>query len=192
MNPGKLWQDLQEKCLRCTGCFLASTRTQVVFGSGCLDVRIMLVGEAPGFNEDKQGIPFCGKAGAVLDELLSTVNLNRNQVYITNVVKCRPPGNRDPLPEELAACKPYLERQMEMLQPEVIGCLGRFSLRTILQHFQLPASVSISQVHGKVFVPEGDLFHQVKIVAFFHPAVATYQPAAWETLRKDFSILKEL
>ncbi|MCM8757023.1 MAG: uracil-DNA glycosylase [Candidatus Omnitrophica bacterium] len=186
------WQKLEERCLRCNDCGLASSRTQVVFGSGSLVSRIMLVGEAPGFNEDRKGKPFCGRAGAVLDELLSTINLDRRQVYITNVVKCRPPGNRDPMPEELVACSPYLQEQIELLQPEVIACLGRFSLRTILRFFGLSPEVSLSQVHGQVFTPEGDLFQTVQIVALFHPAVATYRPEAMDGLKKDFAVLAKI
>ncbi|HOJ40704.1 MAG TPA: uracil-DNA glycosylase, partial [bacterium] len=135
------WHQLEKSCQQCQRCSLARSRTQVVFGSGCLQSRIMFVGEAPGFNEDRKGIPFCGQAGAILDQLLSSINLDRSQVYITNVIKCRPPGNRDPEPEELAACQVYLYQQLELLKPEVIACLGRFSLRTILEYFGLPASV---------------------------------------------------
>jgi len=176
----------------CRKCSLARTRTHVVFGTGDPSSRIVFVGEAPGFNEDRQGVPFCGKAGRVLDELLAAVGLARKSVYIANILKCRPPGNRDPLLDEIALCTPYLARQIQIIRPEVICCLGRFSLAWVCRHLGIPEPGSISRVHGRVFSTGEDLFGRVSVVALYHPAVATYNPAAFAILKRDFAVLKTL
>jgi DNA polymerase len=167
-------EDLAGEIRVCTRCDLHSVANRAVPGEGPADARVMLVGEAPGFNEDKQGRPFVGAAGRVLEELLGEAGLRRDEVYITNVVKHRPPNNRDPLPNELAACLPWLERQMEIINPQVIVTLGRFSLGTFF-----PGSM-ISKVHGEVREKEGRHYF-----AMYHPAAALHQERLRQTLLED-------
>src|SRR6059036_3131532 len=128
----------------CTGCRLAETRTQVVFGVGNPEADLMFVGEAPGFHEDKQGIPFVGQAGKLLDKLLAGIGLERSHVYICNVLKCRPPGNRDPVPDEKEACEPYLFRQVELIRPKVIATLGNHATKQLSGK-----ETGITRVHGQ-------------------------------------------
>lgn len=188
MNTNQL-EILEKETGSCRKCKLWETRRNVVFGKGNPHAKIMFIGEAPGFNEDLKGIPFCGKAGGILDELLSSVNLTRDEIYITNILKCRPPGNRDPKPEEIEQCTGYLDKQIELINPEVMCCLGRYALDFMLEKFSFPKSDGISKVHGKMFSKES-LFNQVNIIAFYHPAVATYDPGKLELLKKDFEILR--
>ena len=127
------WEALRQDCLRCQGCALAQTRTNVVFGDGAQDAEILLVGEGPGQHEDEQGIPFVGKAGMLLDDMLEIIGLDRTKVYIANIVKCRPPGNRDPLNVEQDACIGFLRRQTALLRPKIIVCLGRIAAKVIIK-----------------------------------------------------------
>jgi DNA polymerase len=152
-----------------------------VFGVGNPRAELVFVGEAPGADEDAQGIPFVGAAGKYLDELLNKIGLQREQVFITNVVKCRPPNNRDPLPEELAACSDYLERQIQAMNPRAIVTLGRFSMARFLPN------VKISEVHGQSFQVRGRL-----VVPMYHPAAALHQPSLKPQLERDFAHLPEL
>lgn len=162
-----------------------------VIGEGNHEAKIMFVGEAPGRNEAKTGRPFCGSAGKILDELLTSVGINRQDVYVTNIVKDRPPQNRDPLPEEIVCYGPFLDRQIEILQPKVIATLGRFSMRYILEKFGLPEAIKpIGELHGKIFGGETD-YGQITIIPFYHPAAAIYDRSLLETLKKDFQILKK-
>ena len=165
----------------CTLCPLHSGRTQAVPGEGPPNPEIMFVGEGPGFHEDRQGRPFVGSAGKLLEELLAGIGLTREQVYIANVVKCRPPCNRDPLPEELVACKPYLDRQIELLKPRVIVTLGRFSM------YRYFPGQSISRVHG-----QARQFGDVLVVPMLHPAAALHQPQWRSTLEADFQKLPQI
>jgi uracil-DNA glycosylase family 4 len=170
----------------CTRCGLADTRTQVVVGSGDPDADLMFVGEAPGFHEDKQGVPFVGQAGKLLDTLLAEIGLARPDVYIANVIKCRPPGNRDPLPDEIAACEPYLFTQVELIRPRVICTLGNFATKLLT-----------SQPHGITRVRGAAQHHRiagVELVIFpiYHPAAALYTPSMLDTLREDISRLPAL
>jgi len=173
-------EELSEEVRTCTRCGLHRTANRGVPGEGPVDARIMLVGEAPGFNEDKQGRPFVGAAGRFLEELLSVAGLKREDVYITNVVKHRPPNNRDPMPDELAACVPYLRRQIELINPQVIVTLGRFSLGTFF-----PGSM-ISMVHGEIREKDGRQFF-----AMYHPAAALHQDRLRQTLLDDMKKLSE-
>lgn len=159
----------------CTDCELCKSRTHAVPGVGNAHARVMLIGEGPGFNEDKQGLPFVGQAGKLLTDLLAQAGLTREEVFITNVVKCRPPGNRDPLPDEIAACSKYLEQQIEVINPDVIVTLGRFSMSRWFQ------GVRISQIHGK---PKK--FGHRLIVPMYHPAAALHQPAILPEIQADF------
>ncbi len=161
-----------------------------VIGEGNHNATIMFIGEAPGKNEAMTARPFCGRAGKILDELLDSISLDRGTVYVTNIVKDRPPGNRDPAPEEIAYYAPYLDRQIGIINPQVIATLGRFSMKYILERFDSPmASNPISVLHGqtiKVETPSGGL----TIVPLFHPAAAIYNQSLKETLIKDFQVLK--
>ena len=157
---------IKEEILLCQKCPLAKGRKNAVPGEGPSSVDIMFIGEGPGFHENQQGTPFVGQAGAFLDELLSAAGLKREDVFITNVVKCRPPSNRDPMPEELSACAGYLDEQIELLDPKVIVTLGRFSMAKFIENGK------ISQIHGKSQTV-GDRL----IVTMYHPAAALHQPA---------------
>ena len=173
----------------CTRCELYKTRTNPVVGAGSLSARIVFVGEAPGYYEDMKGEPFVGKAGKVLDELLASIGLQRNDVYIANVLKCRPPDNRNPLIEEIRACTPYLNAQLALIQPEIIATLGNFSLAYIFDKFGLHSKKDkISKIHGKV-VTVSTIAGVQKIVPLYHPAVATYNPNMKGTLLDDFKVL---
>ncbi len=171
-------------CTNCPG--LAATRTTVVFGSGNADADLMFVGEAPGANEDKQGIPFVGQAGKLLDKLLAEIGLTRDDVFVANVLKCRPPGNRDPHPAEIEACQSYLMRQVELIEPRVICTLGNFATKLLRGD-----STGITRLHGREEVrivgPRA-----VRLYPIFHPAAALYTPANVEVLRADFGRLPEL
>jgi uracil-DNA glycosylase family 4 len=170
----------------CTRCPLAETRTTVVFGAGNADADLMFVGEAPGANEDRTGLPFVGQAGRLLDRLLREIGLARERVFIANVLKCRPPGNRDPRPTEIEACRDYLHRQVDLIQPKVICTLGNFSTKLLRDD-----PTGISRIHGQ---PEVRTIgpRAVRIYPLYHPAAALYTPKMVETLRADFARLPEL
>src|SRR6266540_1476056 len=170
----------------CTRCRLAETRTQVVFGVGSPNADLVFVGEAPGFHEDKQGFPFVGQAGKLLDRLLEGIGLTRADVYIANVIKCRPPGNRDPVPDEIERCEPYLFRQIELIEPRIVATLGNFATK-LLSGKQL----GITRVHGQ----EQDVTvggRPVLLYPLYHPAAALYTPAMLKVLESDFARLPEL
>ena len=155
----------------CTGCRLAATRNRAVPGDGSPDTEVVFVGEGPGFNEDQQGRPFVGRAGGVLNELLASIEWPRRDVFITNVVKCRPPGNRDPEPDEIASCAPFLRRQLEVLDPALVVTLGRFSLGTFIP------GTRISNVHGTVHpVDPATGARAASALALYHPAAADRSP----------------
>ncbi len=157
-----------------------------VIGEGSLDAGIMFIGEAPGKNEALTGRPFCGVSGKILGELLEHIKLDRKDVYIANIVKDRPPSNRDPKPSEIKEYAPFLDRQIEIIQPRVLATLGRFSMEYIMQKFNLTEQIeAISKIHGKVFETEG-----LCTVPLFHPAVAVYNASRKDELKKDFEILK--
>ncbi len=164
---------------KCQNCPLYHSRVQSVPGEGPENASVMFIGEGPGFHENQQGRPFVGQAGKFLDELLSVSELKRETVFITNVVKCRPPGNRDPQPDELEACSKFLDRQIEIINPEIIVTLGRFSMAKFF------GQVKISQIHGNM-----RKIGQRYIVAMYHPAAALHQPALKNTLLSDFAKLK--
>ncbi|MBN1455600.1 MAG: uracil-DNA glycosylase [Methanomicrobia archaeon] len=176
-----------ERVLNCTRCELWRTRTNPVVGEGSLFARIMFVGEAPGYSEDQQGRPFVGKAGKVLDELLDSIGLTRGDVYIANILKCRPPQNRNPQPEEIRACTPYLDAQLELVNPAIIATLGNFSLAYIFDKFGLPKE-RIGKIHGTVFTVN-TIAGVKRIVPLYHPAVATYNAGMRAPLKTDFMVL---
>jgi DNA polymerase len=170
----------------CTRCPLSATRTQVVFGSGSPTADLMFVGEAPGFHEDKQGVPFVGAAGQLLGKLLAGIDLTRDDVFVANVLKCRPPGNRDPQPEEIASCETYLFRQIALIRPKVICTLGNFATKLLSGKPD-----GITRVHGR----EQDVVlggTSVLLYPIFHPAAALYTPRMLDVLQADFQRLPDL
>ena len=161
-----------------------------VIGEGSHYAEIMFIGEAPGKNEAATGRPFCGAAGKVLDELLASVGIDRKDVYVTNIVKDRPPFNRDPSPEEIKIYAPFLDRQINIIQPKVIATLGRFSMDYIMRKFRLDNEITgISRMHGKIFSAQAS-YGSVKIIPLYHPAVVVYNNNMKNELKKDFKILE--
>ena len=176
------WEALEEKCRACRGCALAQTRTNCVFGTGNREARLMFVGEAPGEHEDLTGTPFVGRAGQLLDRYLEAVGIAREDVYIANVLKCRPPKNRDPLPEEEDACIDFLREQTRLIRPDVIVCLGRISaMRLIKPDFK------ITQEHGKWF-GKGPF----RMTAVFHPAALLRDPRKKEDMLTDMKEIRAM
>ncbi|HEX2044837.1 MAG TPA: uracil-DNA glycosylase [Gaiellaceae bacterium] len=170
----------------CARCRLAQGRTQVVYGVGNPDAELMFVGEAPGFHEDKQGYPFVGSAGKLLDRLLAGIGLGRSDVYIANVLKCRPPGNRDPQPDEIEACEAHLFRQIELIEPRLIATLGNFATKLLSGKPH-----GITRVHGRP--QEATLGgRRVNLFPIYHPAAALYTPAMLKTLEEDFARIPAL
>ena len=180
------WEVLRKECLSCRSCALADTRTQVVFGDGATDAEILLIGEGPGQNEDKQGIPFVGRAGMLLDDMLEIIGLDRTKVYIANIVKCRPPQNRDPLNVEQEACIGWLRRQTALLRPKIIICLGRIAAKAIIKE-----DFKITSEHGQWFSRNG-----VQMTAIYHPAALLRdvgkRPETFEDLKSIQSKVREL
>jgi len=166
--------------------------TYPVFGEGSLDAKIIFIGEAPGYNESLTGHPFCGAAGKIFDKLLDSIGLEREEVYITNIVKLRPPNNRNPTQEEIKEFSPYLDRQIEIIKPKIICCLGNFATSYIMKKFNLNGKIQgISKIHREVF-KISTLGGIIKILPMYHPAVATYDMNMLDTLKKDFEVLKEI
>jgi uracil-DNA glycosylase family 4 len=181
VKPAEELEKVAREVAQCTHCELQYSRKHAVPGEGPADAEIMFIGEGPGFHENEQGRPFVGAAGRYLEELLESINLKRNDVFITNVVKCRPPGNRDPQAEELSACNGYLERQIHAINPKVIVTLGRFSMAKFLPN------AKISEVHGQAMNIRGRL-----VVAMYHPAAALHQRSLKATIEADFARLPEM
>jgi len=170
----------------CLKCPLSETRTKVVFGNGNSDADLMFVGEAPGAEEDRQGLPFVGRAGGLLTQLLGEIGMSRDDVFVANVLKCRPPGNRDPQPAEVESCRPYLETQVELIQPRVIATLGNFATKLLSGN-----PTGITRVRGTPQVHElGG--RTVFLLPLFHPAAALRTPSLAETLRQDFATIPGL
>jgi len=176
----ELLKDVYEEARACRRCPLHRTRTTVVFGSGCADADLMFVGEAPGANEDRQGLPFVGQAGKLLDKLLGEIEMTRQDVFVANVLKCRPPDNRDPSPNEIEACSEYLRRQIELIEPAVICTLGNFSTKLLRAD-----ATRITRVHGREEVRVIGS-RAVRLYPLYHPAAALYTPSTLEALRADF------
>jgi len=177
---------VRNKILHCRKCTLYKKKKQPVIGEGSYRAKIMLIGESPGFNEDRTGRPFCGRAGKILDELLKSIGLKREKIYICNILKCRPPKNRGPLKEEIKACTPYLLEQIEIIKPKVIATLGNFSTAFIFEKYNLKNKIiGINKIHKKIFKTD-----KLTIIPFFHPAVVFYNNKMKKILIKDFQILK--
>lgn len=190
-NKCRRLEEIYQEIIKCTKCPLYKTRRNAVPGEGPCDAKLMFVGEAPGSREDELGRPFVGQAGKLLDTLLEMIGIGRSEVFITNIVKCRPPGNRDPTEEEIVACSPYLIDQIKVIQPRIIVALGRHAARFLFTNAGLRWG-NMKAMHGKVYdgVIEGI---KVKLVATYHPAAALYSPKLRPLLEKDFrEVLKPL
>lgn len=181
MNSVNELKQIAQEVSVCTKCKLHHSRKMAVAGEGPANASIMFIGEGPGFHENEQGRPFVGAAGKLLEELLANIGLQRNQVFITNIVKCRPPGNRDPEPEEIQACNDYLERQIQAINPRVIVTLGRYSMGRFMPN------AKISIIHGQAMHIKGRF-----IVAMYHPAAALHQRSLLPVIQDDFAHLPEL
>jgi DNA polymerase len=181
LNPEDVLNAVAEEVSVCTNCALHHSRKNGVPGAGPYDADILFIGEGPGFHENEQGLPFVGAAGKFLDDLLASIGLSRQDVFITNVVKCRPPSNRDPQAEEVSECSVYLERQIQAINPKVIVTLGRFSMARYFPN------AKISKVHGQAMNIKGRL-----IVPMYHPAAALHQPSLRSTVEEDFKLLPDL
>ena len=177
------FETLKSQVLKCNKCRLAQTRTNIVFGEGNINARLMLVGEGPGFDEDKQGRPFVGKAGKLLDKIINAMTLTRDDVYIANIVKCRPPENRNPFDDEIRACIGYLHKQIKMINPEVIVCLGSVATNSLLN-----IKASITKIRGKFCS-----FQNIKVMPTYHPAYLlrneSMKKFVWEDMKE---VMKEL
>ena len=183
MSNELLLQNVKEKCEKCSSCELCKTKTNTVFGTGSPNARLMFIGAAPGEKEDLSGIPFVGAAGKLLDKYLEFAGINRDDVYIANILKCRPPKNRDPLPEEEDACIGYLREQVAIIKPKVIVCLGRISAKRIIK-----PDFKITSEHGKWFVKGA-----YKLMAVYHPAALLRDPRKKEDMAEDkLRVAKEL
>jgi DNA polymerase len=180
----KTWQELEQQVAACQQCSLCQTRTRTVFGAGNKNAEWMLVGEAPGQNEDQEGLPFVGRAGQLLTEMIRALGLVRDDVFITNILKCRPPNNRDPKPEEVASCSAYLKQQIAMVQPKIILAVGRVAAQNLLQ-----TDVSLSQLRGKVHY-----FDKVPVIVIYHPAYLLRslleKRKAWQDLQKALKFFR--
>ena len=174
-------QTVAQEILVCTKCLLHRGRTKAVPGEGSGDAAIMFIGEGPGFHEDQQGRPFVGAAGRFLEELLESISLSREKVFITNVIKCRPPGNRDPLPEEMESCRSFLDQQIELIRPKLIVTLGRFSMARAFPRAR------ISRIHGQPRKIDGIIYYPM-----YHPAAALHQPSLRRTIEDDMKRLPDV
>ena len=181
MSPEEILQEVAAEVSTCARCNLCKGRTKAVPGEGNISAKILFIGEGPGFHEDKQGRPFVGPAGQFLDELLLSINLKRADVFITNVVKCRPPSNRDPLPDEIAACNDYLDRQIGAINPRVIVTLGRYSMAKFF------GSEKISSIHGRARMVNNHL-----CIAMYHPAAGLHQASLKDVIRADFKKIPQI
>ena len=187
------FQQLKQEYANCQRCaVLVKNRTQVVFGSGNEKAQILFIGEAPGAQEDKQGIPFCGSSGQILTQLLTSVGLTREDIFITNTILCRPPDNRNPLPEEIENCRSRLDKLIQIMQPKVIVTLGNFAAKRILN--QTASQTGINKIRGKIFSLKINQ-QEIKVVPVVHPASYLYSgrnPEQWKEMQHDFRIIANL
>lgn len=174
---------LKAACLSCTDCQLSKTRTQVVFGHGNKDAKIMIIGEAPGYHEDKTGIPFVGSAGKLLDKIINSIGLDRNEVFITNILCCRPPNNRDPQEDEIKECSKWLNKKVEAIKPKVIIALGKFAMEFFIGKIN-----SVGSCRGKIY----DIYDDMKIIATYHPAYVLRNKSAVSLVYKDMQLVKKI
>jgi DNA polymerase len=203
MDKHEQMKQVRNDVFFCKACGLCKTRTKPVIGRGNHDAKILFIGEAPGENEDKTGLPFVGQAGQLLDNLLSQAGINNKDIYICNVLKCRPPENRDPEEKEKLACLSFLTRQIEIIQPDVIICLGKHAAGTVFKVFGLAdGNIAMSKIHGKIFEPDdnfkkmsvlaGDVaMSMVKISVMYHPAALLYNKSLLPVAIEDFKNVKK-
>jgi len=183
MEKDQEMEELEQQIITCQKCTLWKGRTHAVVGGGSPRANVMFIGEAPGFHEDKQGVPFVGKAGKILDELLESIGLTREEIYIANILKCRPPNNRNPLQSEIRACTPYLDKQLQIIRPSVLATLGNFALGYVCETFGVEVK-PIGKIHGSVIhVPYQQ--RDLTLIPLYHPAAAVYNPAMKKTLLND-------
>jgi len=182
-------KDLNKEISNCTKCNLSKTRTNAVPGDGNSNTDVLFIGEAPGRNEDLKGKPFVGRAGEVLDKLLDSIGLGRKDIYIANILKCRPPKNRNPLASEINTCTPYLDKQIEIIQPRIIVPMGNFATSYILEKYNLKKE-KISNVHGNKFFVN-TITGKIEIIPIFHPAVVTYDKNKMSQMKEDFKKISE-
>ena len=175
------WEALEHDCENCRECSLWETRTNVVFGVGSRNAEVLFIGEGPGANEDAQGVPFVGRAGHLLDDMLEIIGLKREDVYIANIVKCRPPQNRDPQPAESEACMPWLREQFRLLKPKIVVCLGRIAAQRMIRK-----DFSVTKEHGQLYEKGGILF-----MGTFHPAALLRSPQNKPAAFADFTALRD-
>jgi DNA polymerase len=190
MNVNENISNLNKLIKSCKKCNLWKTKTNYVIGNGLINSKIVFIGEAPGYNEDKTGKPFVGKAGKILDELLLSIDLKREEVYITNILKCRPPKNRNPMADEINICTKYLDYELKQIKPIIISTLGNFSSRFIFNKYKLNFN-KISDIHGKIF-PLNSNYGKLYILPQYHPAFAVYNPNNIDILKKDFKNIKNI
>lgn len=174
----------------CKKCDLWKTRKKIVIGSGSMNANVMFIGEAPGYHEDIQGIPFVGRAGKFFDELLQSITLRREEVYVCNILKCRPPDNRNPFDLEIKSCTPFLDKQIMTIKPKIIGTLGNFASTYVLEKFGFQAE-KIGKIHGKTFPMKNLLFDSI-IIPLYHPAAAVYNPNMKKILINDFKVIDSI
>ncbi|KKP92851.1 MAG: Uracil-DNA glycosylase [Candidatus Moranbacteria bacterium GW2011_GWD2_36_12] len=177
---------LNNKILRCSQCALCANRGHVVFGAGNPDAKIIFIGEAPGKKEDELGVPFVGSSGRILDKMLASIKIKREDVYLTNICKCRPPENRDPLPEEVKECWPWLKKQIEIIQPKIIVTLGKYALNSFVP------DTKISEVHGKILKIKIPKLGELKIFPLHHPAAARINKKTRTLFEEDFAKIPTL
>ena len=176
---------IKNSVLKCKKCSLHKTKNCYVFGEGFINAKVMFIGEAPGKNEDDLGRPFVGRAGKIFDEMLGSINLNRDDVYISNILKCRPPRNRNPLSIEIKKCSEYIDKQIDIINPQIIVLLGRIAISYIFEKFELPFE-KINMIHGKIY-SKNDL----KIIPIYHPAAVIYNKKLKNILINDFKIIRQ-
>lgn len=181
MTDEEMWENLENQCKNCTACELGATRTNCVFGKGNRNTDLMFVGEAPGEQEDKQGIPFVGASGKLFDKFLTAVDISHDEIYVTNILKCRPPKNRDPLPTEVDACMGYLRTQVKLIKPKMIVCLGRIAAMQLIK-----PDFKITQEHG-IFFNKGSY----EMCAVYHPSALLRDPKKKEDMLTDMKMIKE-
>ena len=186
----ELLEKVGQHIKNCKKCSLYLSRNVPVVGQGNPNAKLVMIGEAPGENEDRTGLPFCGQAGRTLDELFKAAGLDRKEIYLTNILKCHPPFNRDPKIGEIKICSPFLDFQLQVINPKTIVTLGRFSMNYILKKYGLP-SEQISKAHGEVFRIK-DLFKDLKIIPMYHPAAISYKPSIRKDMLEDFKKLKKI
>ena len=184
------YEEIKKEAISCQKCDLSKTRQNVVWGDGRENAKIVFIGEGPGTNEDLQGKPFIGRAGMLLNELLRGIEIKRDDVFISNIIKCRPPGNRDPTPDEIKTCYPYLDFQINHIKPKVIIPLGRHSAKLILERYGIKFE-GISKEHGRVHEVSTS-FGRLNIVPMYHPAAAIYNQYLLPVLKKDFEVIRNL